>query len=609
MDKKKYIPVAFLMIISCSIVAQHCNININKPATATATWMPNVASNANDGTFAFGWAAPAFAPQNIFFDLQDTITLHTMHLKVSQSPAGITNHDIYVSLDMTTWTLVGSINQFTTSGDLLIKNFIPSIPNVRGIKVETTVSPSWISWHEIEVNPLYNASIDTIISPSCGLLGQIAVVDSGGTGSLQYSIDGGNTFQSSNIFSNIAGGNYTVIVQDSIGCRDTASFNFNVAIPTANISTTDSLLCVNDTTILQGNTSNNYQWSTGDTTQSIVVSPTSSQYYYLSTTDSGGCIVTDSIFITVNSLPNIIINGNDSVCQNNSTTLTATGGISYLWSNGLNTNTITYLPNSSAYINVIGTDTNGCINTDSLFINVIIPSNLFITGDTSICEGDIASLSVNNGTSFLWSSGETSQNINVSPTTTTTYTVNVVDGVCLDTLTHTISITNLPALTVPNDTTIINGETVFLSTNIQNNILWSPNNTIVCDTCYTTTASPTSSTTFCVAYDTNGCSTSNCFTVNVDTKCDDFFIPNIFSPNNDGNNDVLFVKGNCISNINLIIYNRWGGKVFETSDTINGWDGKNNGVNVGNGVYYYTIAYTDNNNALQTKKGNITLIR
>ncbi len=88
-----------------------------------------------------------------------------------------------------------------------------------------------------------------------------------------------------------------------------------------------------------------------------------------------------------------------------------------------------------------------------------------------------------------------------------------------------------------------------------------------------------------------------------------FFIPNAFSPNGDGQNDVLYVRGNNIQQIDLKVYNRWGEMVFETTDKTIGWDGTYKGKPCNTGVYVYMLSgtYTDGSGIKQN--GNVSLIR
>jgi gliding motility-associated-like protein len=104
------------------------------------------------------------------------------------------------------------------------------------------------------------------------------------------------------------------------------------------------------------------------------------------------------------------------------------------------------------------------------------------------------------------------------------------------------------------------------------------------------------------------------FVINCDTpatKPNSVFIPNIFSPNGDGNNDVLYVLGNNIAQVNLVIYNRWGERVFESTDIKKGWDGSYMGKNKESiaavFIYYCKVIYADETK--EQLKGNITLVK
>src|SRR5207249_4521362 len=86
--------------------------------------------------------------------------------------------------------------------------------------------------------------------------------------------------------------------------------------------------------------------------------------------------------------------------------------------------------------------------------------------------------------------------------------------------------------------------------------------------------------------DASGCFSTDSVTVFVnDVKCGDLFVPNAFSPNGDGQNDILFVRANCTKELSFTIYDRWGNKVFETSDVVTGWDGKYKGTAMNTAVF------------------------
>jgi gliding motility-associated-like protein len=94
-----------------------------------------------------------------------------------------------------------------------------------------------------------------------------------------------------------------------------------------------------------------------------------------------------------------------------------------------------------------------------------------------------------------------------------------------------------------------------------------------------------------------------------DTASDDIYIPNIFSPNGDLNNDVLYVRSHNIKTMDLNIYNRWGEKVFETKDINMGWDGTYKNAKCNEGVFVWYLTGTLKDDKTIVKKGNITLIR
>jgi gliding motility-associated-like protein len=87
------------------------------------------------------------------------------------------------------------------------------------------------------------------------------------------------------------------------------------------------------------------------------------------------------------------------------------------------------------------------------------------------------------------------------------------------------------------------------------------------------------------------------------------FIPNAFTPNNDGNNDEFFVRANSITEVYLAVYNRWGQKVFETNNLNQGWDGTFNGMPLEPDVFGYYLEIECFNGFKQFKKGNVALIR
>ena len=157
---------------------------------------------------------------------------------------------------------------------------------------------------------------------------------------------------------------------------------------------------------------------------------------------------------------------------------------------------------------------------------------------------------------------------------------------------------------------IESGNTVDLVATGGTNYSWSPSIGLSCSNCPNPTASPTETTTYTVIIsDDNGCQTTASVTVTVESSCVDIFVPTIFSPNNDGNNDIMCVYGSCISAINFEVFNRWGEKVFETTDPEACWDGKQNGKELNSGVYIFKVVVLLNDGNEIIESGNITLVK
>lgn len=175
-----------------------------------------------------------------------------------------------------------------------------------------------------------------------------------------------------------------------------------------------------DSTVLTANGGIKYKWSTQDTTNSLVVKR--SDNYVVTVTNTEGCSATKSITVTENALPNPQITGSTTICTGSSTTLTATGGVSYKWSNNATTASITVSQANTYSVTV--TDANGCkANTSKTLTlgNALSPN---ITGDTAICQGSSTVLTTSGGTSYLWSTGQITPTISVTQSGTYYVTVS-----------------------------------------------------------------------------------------------------------------------------------------------------------------------------------------
>ena len=112
--------------------------------------------------------------------------------------------------------------------------------------------------------------------------------------------------------------------------------------------------------------------------------------------------------------------------------------------------------------------------------------------------------------------------------------------------------------------------------------------------------------------DLNGCQSSGVLTIlgaSEDCNTPHVFIPNVFSPNGDGQNDVLYIRGEGIQFLEFVVFSRWGELLFESTDQTNGWDGSYKGKPLNPGVYAYYVKATLANGEIIKLYGDITLVR
>jgi gliding motility-associated-like protein len=189
----------------------------------------------------------------------------------------------------------------------------------------------------------------------------------------------------------------------------------------------------------------------------------------------------------------------------------------------------------------------------------------------------------------------------------------------MDTATRNIRIHPTPTVTMPAEITILAGSPIKIPAVYSWNMssyLWTPSNFLSCTTCPQPTVTPDFDKQYLVNFtDSNNCSNSG--TIQVKTSCNNasLFMPNTFSPNDDGSNDVFYPRGRGLANAKFLrIFNRWGEIVFErynfpVNDLLKGWNGTKNGKKVNPDVYIYQIEVYCLNGELITSQGNIALIR
>ena len=242
--------------------------------------------------------------------------------------------------------------------------------------------------------------------------------------------------------------------------------------------------------------------------------------------------------------------------------------------------------------------------------SVLMDSVNFRNASCSGKNNGSASMFVSGGTrqyAYVWSPGGGNDSV-ASNLSAGTYTVQCFDrNGCDITDTVTIKVSPPPAINVCCNTSIVYGQSVQLTTSGSGAYQWSPSAGLSCDTCPNPDASPMQTTTYTLTITSDsGCIAAS--TITIDVTCGEVFVPDVFSPGGDYNK-ILYVRGPCIAEIDFMVFDRWGNKVFETQNENMGWDGTCKGqlMNMGTYMYYVKAALLDGTNV--EKKGNVTLVR
>lgn len=338
-------------------------------------------------------------------------------------------------------------------------------------------------------------------------------------------------------------------------------------------------------------------WNNGSSGNSITVDQTGLYWVEVS---QQGCTNSDSIHISFFSLGVFNIGNDTTLCPEDSYIIDlGSAHDTYLWQDG---STEQYFEVESPGI-IWAEVSNVCGSySDTLTVDFYPESQYSIGPDTIICEGDsvlytpgIPSLDLS------WSNGSSSSEIHAYETGIYWLELTDLNG-CKSYDTAFLTVTPLPDVYLGKDTTIFRGSPVELSTHSNAvSFYWSTGETtpeIIVDT----------AGEYWVTAGRGGCYASDTIQIFEFPDCI-VELPTAFTPNNDGNNDILYIRSNGLANVHLMIFNRFGEMVFETHDAGIGWDGTYKGVNQPVDVYnFYITASCENGHAIK-KKGNITLLR
>lgn len=244
----------------------------------------------------------------------------------------------------------------------------------------------------------------------------------------------------------------------------------------------------------------------------------------------------------------------------------------------------------------------------------------------SLCVGQSTGLHAMHANTYLWSpstglNNATSADPTATPNTTTNYTVIGYDAYhCFTDTGHvTVVVGPVPTVEIGQDISTQTGATVTLHPATQNGPIvswvWTPATNLSCTDCPAPVASITNNTTYTVTVTNNfGCRATDRVSINVFCQKAQVFVPNAFTPDGDGLNDILMIRGSGISVKTFRIFNRWGELIFERTnfnpnDPKFGWDGKIRGVPATPDVFVYTAEVICDNGITYVYKGNTTVLK
>jgi gliding motility-associated-like protein len=480
--------------------------------------------------------------------------------------------------------------------------------------------------------PLLDGTIQVLSPATCDQYhpntGSVQANGSGGTPGYHYHWNTNDTIP---YLQNLFAGNYSVTITDNHGCDTVLSAVINdpsplqilaVPQPTSCYGYCDGSSQVYITT--QGVSPYTYLWNTGNV--STQINQLCSGVYSITVTDSDYCVRVQSVVVSQPDTihPSIQIPGIKCYGDTTFAAITSVSGgtptYTYLWNNGETGSSIHNLTEGNYWLEV--TDAHGCKDTTTIILkqpDKLLADSLIIQSlCLASCNGRITVLPVG-GTSpysYQWSNG--AHAASAANLCEGNFSVTVTDA-------HGCSYTNdysvqqsdyhPPINAIAQPDVIYRGQSsdLYAQSSSNEHFAWSPNTGLTNPYIQNPVATPEQTTTYLVQItDAYGCTNIDTVVVTVlDVICSEpyIYVPNAFTPNGDGNNDILYVHADMAVELYFAIYDRWGECMFQTTDASKGWDGKYKGKPLDPAVFVYYLKVTCLNRLQFEKKGNITLIR
>ncbi|HRI23895.1 MAG TPA: PKD domain-containing protein [Ferruginibacter sp.] len=488
----------------------------------------------------------------------------------------------------------------------------------------------------------HTVTVTKLATPNAGP--DAFVCSSGGPNAVQLNATGGNTYSwtpttglsNPNIPNPVASPVVTTSYIVSVGVTGcpklrTDTVVVNVGAGPALAVMNDTLICTIDTLQLTSTGTGNFLWSpnymmSSTTVASPLVSPDVPTWYYVTLTDVIGCKTRDSVFVDVK--PGVSLNAgpDTTICQTDGFYLnTVSDGLYYQWTPS------TYLDQANVkhpFATPLSTTTyhvrasiGKCFSDDDITIKVVPYPAANAGPDNYICSGLSAQLNASGGSSYVWSPTTFLNNrfipnpVSVRPTASIQYIVTVRDTLgCPKPVKDTVWVKVYPPVVAdagPPDTSVVLGQQLFLRATGGATYTWTPPTWLNNSAIPNPVSTPQDNIRYIVTATTaEGCIGIDSIFVHVFKVTEDIYVPNAFTPNNDGNNDVLRPILLGMKELNYFrVYNRWGVLMFSTTEKGKGWDGRYNGKAQDPAAFVWVCEAVSYKGVIKKKKGSAILVR
>ena len=422
--------------------------------------------------------------------------VNTDNVVVTIKPLPATNAGLDQSICIGNPAIFNATGAFSYSWSNGVANNVPFFPTATANYIVTGTNTNGCTKTDtmsITVNalPIVNAGSDTSVC-----FGQSATLTA--TGAVSYTWLPGNATTASITVSPTVTTAFIVTGTNANACqgKDTVLVTIK-PLPSINAGI-DKTICAGDSVALTASGSPLIAWNNG-ILNGVHFFPTATTTYTVTGTGANGCTNTDQAIVFVNALPNVNAGADTAVCNGSFLTLSGSGAVSYAWSNSV-TNNVPFIPSLSNTFTVIGTDANGCKDSDQIQVTVNILPPVYAGNNVAICIGDSIQLNGSGAVSYVWDNGVVN-NTAFYPTTTLTYhVIGTNANGCSNSDSVIVTVNSLPIVFAGNDTLLCDQSTYTLSGSGATTYTW--NNGVTNGVPFTVTAN----TTYTVqGIDGNGC--------------------------------------------------------------------------------------------------------